>query len=647
MRTFWTPLARPSGLVAAAALLALLTAVTAVNPALGLACAPVLVVGAVAARYRAVTARVAAIAAAAAVLVVLVLLAAVEPRTAVTAAAAGAVAAVALHVVWNVRRQIARPAGVAALLIALIGLALAVALWPSIVAPATAAVAAMAVAGFATLPRRKTLGQTLTRALAAAAKVVGGFMVVVGLAALLALWPATALLGVIVLGILVLAWRAPVLGLAAAVLLFEFEGSVKLLLGLDGAPLPGDNRALGAAALDLALAGAVAGLLIRDRFRAPRGIWASATRVERIAIGIVAAWLALSVIQMAPGGNVIRGLQGFRLFQWYTLLTLATLTVFAQPRLRAAATRGVLVVGLLVSLYAAVRVVIGPSDDERAFATAVQTVTMYGQALRAIGSFSSAIGLSSFLTPLAVFALSYGLLMRRDRLLSWTVGGLAIVGLIGSYSRTSLFGVALGLVCALGLVFAASDMSRRRKLAGVGLLVVLLAGTYGGVLVASRASPELRARAEGMLHPLRDESVRLRLRGWERTLRLVAAQPLGHGVGTAGAASAPTRVQINTTDNSYLKVLYEQGVGGLALFVCGIFGAVALLARRLRRAAAEPRAVGLAALAGFVAFLGIAFAGETVEQPGKVLAWGLLGMAVAMAFASARGAGRAAEGEAA
>src|SRR4051794_19398310 len=175
-----------------------------------------------------------------------------------------------------------------------------------------------------------------------------------GLAFLVAIWPATVLLVAIVLGVLVLAWRRPALGLCAAVALFGFEGSVKILLGLEHTPLPGGSRAAGAAALDVALFAAVAAVLVNDRLRTPRAVWTAASRLERVAIGATLAWLALSVLQIAQGWDIGRGLHGFRLFQAYTLVAVATLVVFAQPRLRPAATRAALAVGLVVSLYAAV-----------------------------------------------------------------------------------------------------------------------------------------------------------------------------------------------------------------------------------------------------------------------------------------------------
>jgi O-antigen ligase len=499
-----------------------------------------------------------------------------------------------------------------------------------------AAVALAAAAAVATTAWRAR--GSLAAAIAAPVAVVA----VGGLALGVAIYPATCLLAALVLGVIVCARASPPLALAAAVLLFEFEGSVKILLGLEETPLPGGSRAAGAAALDLALLAAVAGVLAHDRLRAPRELWARAGRAERAAIVAIGAWLALSVVQIAQGGDFGRGLHGFRLFQWYTLVALAALTVCMRPSLRAAATRGALAIGLVVSLYAALRVAIGPADAERAFALSVPTVTQYGEALRAIGSFSSAVALSSFVAPTAVFALVLGLLVPRLRAAAWATAAVALVGLIGSYSRASLFGVALGLAVALPLVLLAHGMPLRRKLAAAGAVVAILAATYGGLLVASRASPELRERAAGVLDPLGDESVRLRLETWDEALADAAAHPLGQGLGVVGAASSDDRTtDVTTTDNSFLKVLVEQGFAGLALFAAGVLGAVALLARRLRRVGGEPGAAGLAALAGFAAFLGVAFAGETVEQPGKVVAWGLLGMAAAHAYAGAEPGRRA------
>ena len=454
----------------------------------------------------------------------------------------------------------------------------------------------------------------------------------VAIALAVATHPATTLLVAIVIGIIVLARRSPALALGAAVLLFEFEGSTKVLLTLEGTPLPGSDREVGAAAIDVALLAAVAGVLLQDRFRTPRALWSSASSWERIALGVIAAWLALSVLQITQSGDIGQGARGFRLFQWYTLVALATLTLFARPERRAAATRGALAIGLVVSAYAALRVAIGPADAEREFALSIRTVTLVGETVRAIGSFSSAVGLASFTAPVAVFGVVMGLLLPRLRVPAWTLAGLALVGLIDSYSRAALYGVALGLACGLFLVFAASGIPGRRKLAATGILLATVVGSYGGFLAASQTVPELRERAEGVLNPWGDESVELRFETWDREFDDALDHPLGQGLGVVGGASAPIGDAQRTTDNSFLKVLVEQGVLGLVLFVTGIVAVILLLARRLLRIARDSRPVAFAALAGFVSFLGISFSGEYVEQPGKVVAWSLLGIAAAYAF---------------
>ncbi len=188
------------------------------------------------------------------------------------------------------------------------------------------------------------------------------------------------------------------------------------------------------------------------------------------------------------------------------------------------------------------------------------------------------------------------------------------------------------------LVFASSAVPTRRKLASAGVVIGVLAAIYAGVWVASQTSEVLRDRAHGVLSPLSDESVQLRFETWRLNLDEAADHPLGQGIGVVGAASTSDTAQQRTTDNSFLKVMVEQGVLGLLLFAAGLIGMVVLVASRLRVAPDESRPPGVAALAGFVAFLGIGLAGEAVEQPGKVVAWALFGMALAHAYSVSPGA---------
>lgn len=460
---------------------------------------------------------------------------------------------------------------------------------------------------------------------------VAGLPLLAACASAVAVAPVTACLVAIVAGALALAWYRPQWALAAAVLLFGIEGSVKLLLGLEPTPVPIENRALGAGALDLVLFAAVAGLVAADRLRTPRALWAGAGRAGRVVVVALSAWLALSVLQIPQSGDLEQGLAGFRLFHLYALVAVAAAIVFAARGTELRRTRVALAIGLVVSLYAAVRVVIGPAFEEAVFTVAGTPAHAYGTSLRAVGSFSSAVGMQSFLTPLCAFALVAGYLEPRLRLVAWPAAGLALVGLGGAYGRAPLMAMAVGLALALAVVLAATDISRRRKLLAAVLSLTVLAAMYGGLEVAGRASPELAARAGGVLQPLSDDSVTKRLGTWGDTLAGLPDRPLGRGVGAVGAARAEEDRRRTTTDNSFLKVAVEQGVVVAALLVAALVGAVALLASRLRRLRGERRAVGVAALAGFVSFLALSTTGEYVEQPGKVVAWGLLGVAAALA----------------
>jgi O-antigen ligase len=610
--------------IAAIAVLSLLVALAvalAVRPVLALPLVPALVAAAVAAAKPGPTVRLLRIAIAVAAAIALTLLAAVSPP-----AAAACVPLLLLGAAIRSNQVLAARLAAWALAIAvMIALALAVAIVPGLLAVVAAGVALV----FASAILWRPLATAARAYPVAAMSVVAAAVVALPV---LVVYPVSVPLLLLVAGLLLLAIHSPAAALAGAGLMVGFEGSIKILLGLEHTPLPGGVRAAGAAAIDAALFGAVIAVVVRDRLRTPRALWARASRAERLAIAVLIGWLVLSVLQIAQGGDIVRGVQGFRLFQAYTAVALAALVVFAPPRVRLRGLQVLLGLGLVVSLYAAARVLTGPARAEHLFATDVPTTSEYGSAFRAIGSFSSAVGLVSFLAPLSVFALVAGFLDRRVRVFAWVTAGLAIVGLLGSYGRASLFGLALGLLAALALVMVAADIGRRRKLIAVGLVAGLLVGVYGGLLVASEASPALKVRARGVLNPFGDESVRLRFDNWGERIDEAVSKPLGRGIGAVGAASSPNRYRVVTTDNSYLKVLLEQGFLGLALFLSAMIATVVLLARRIRRLPGESRALALAALAGFVAFLGISFAGEYVEQPGKVLAWALLGVAVACAF---------------
>lgn len=446
-----------------------------------------------------------------------------------------------------------------------------------------------------------------------------------------ALWP-TLVVGIVAAGlVLVLCLRAPAYGFLAAIALYSFEGSIKMRLGVEGFPRP---NAVGAGLLDLVLFASLAALLVVDRGRSLLAVWNRTTRWERIAAGLLAGWLCLSVIQIPFGGDLSKGLGGFRLTQLYVPAVLGGIVVAARlgrERLAIA----LLAVAALATTYAALRGIIGPSLNERAFGLLRTYHTTFGDTDRNVGSLTSPVALVSFLVPVAVFSLVLGFLLPRRRPIAATLFILAMIGIVASYVRTALVAVVAGvLLLALFTVFARGS-DRRRKAYAVGLVLLVLGGGAGAALLAGDVAPEARERAKSLLtDPFGDPSVKARLDTWDKTLDQVGEEPLGAGLGTVGRATLEGRRAV-TTDNSYVKILREQGIPGGFLFVAGLLGMTIALVLRYLRLGPAHSPVGVAALAGFVSFLVLMLTGETIEFPGKMLAWTLLGVATWEALGAA------------
>ena len=481
-------------------------------------------------------------------------------------------------------------------------------------------------------------------------------LTVLALSALTAVWPALTL---VVLGLVLIIWLAvvaPPFALVGAILFYGLEGSIKLGIARDLPALAVTPEAVGAALIDFAFLVAVLGIVRQDRGRALLEIWTNVGRSIRIALALLAAWVAISLVQLFLFGDIESALAGFRLSQAYVLAVLAGAMLLARCRPEHVVNALVAVL-LVIMAYAAFRAVAGPSETERAAAFARSTTALVpsegGVIFRNSGSFSSAIGLASFLVPAAVFLFALGLAFVRLRLAAWFGSALVLVALVGSYVRTSLVAVAVGVLGAAALLTFARGLSRRRKialgLAGPPLLVVLIAL---GALVpnaVSGGSQAVEERAAGLLDPLSDPSLTTRVDRWEESLDQIQAHPLGTGLGTVGSATQDDEGRVQAfADNSYLKVLQEQGAIGALPFILGIFGALIAIAARVMRSAMPLRGLGIAAVTASASFFLLAWTSEAIEQPGKVLAWLLLGVALWTASAApqadpAPGARRAGE----
>jgi len=460
--------------------------------------------------------------------------------------------------------------------------------------------------------------------------------VVAPIAALLvAVYPSLSVLAVALALIAALAFRAPAYAVLLSLLLFGTEGSIKVGLAADLPPVGVTPDAVGAAAIDLGLGIALAGVLLHDRGRSLVAIWRAAGRGARTAFVLLLLWLAISVLDVPVGGSITPALHGFRLTQLYVFAAVAGVALFTRRRsdLIVRCLVGVL---FLVSAYAALRGVVGPSAGERVQAMSRLTTPLVPGSpevvFRNTGSFTSAIGLVSFLVPAGVFAFALGLLSPRYRLLCWFISAFAIVGILGSQVRAGVVALGVGIFCAVALLAARRGSSLRVKLALAAAPLALLG--FGGVLltISASGSAELQQRSSAVSDPFADASLQGRFATWKTQLRIVEAHPLGTGLGTVGRATATSTTFAVTADNSFVKILSEQGIPGGALFVLGVVGASIAAGRRFRDLGVRSRPLGVAALAGFVSFLVLALFSEAIEQPGKVLVWVLLGLCLWEAF---------------
>ena len=435
-------------------------------------------------------------------------------------------------------------------------------------------------------------------------------------------WPTAVILVALLAVVLALCVTAPAYAFALALLLYSFEGTLKMRLSIEDVPTA---VPLGAAALDFAFLASLAALIGADRGRSLTVLWSRLTRMERVCASFVGAWLVLSVLQIPVGGDLTNGIEGVRLTQFYVAAILGGVVIAARLGPDRLASVLLAVIGLAV-LYAGFRGVTGPTPNEQLFAEQRAFNASFDDLGRNTGSFTGPVGLVSFLVPAALLSLVLGFLRPKQR---WTAVGLfalAMTGIVGSFVRTALVAVVAG-AGLLALLLLAGKRQWRLSAAAVVLVVVVLGGGYAAARLASEASPVAEWRAVSLADPFSDYSMTKRFEIWGRTLDRSAEEPFGTGMGTVGRATAEGR-RTKSTDNSYLKILLEQGPLGAFLFVGGIGGLFVAAAIRLARIGPVDRPLGTAALTAFAGFLVLMVMAEYIEQPGKLLAWTLLGVAL-------------------
>ncbi|GAA2463531.1 O-antigen ligase family protein [Streptomyces macrosporus] len=240
-----------------------------------------------------------------------------------------------------------------------------------------------------------------------------------------------------------------------------------------------------------------------------------------------------------------------------------------------------------------------------------------GTLIRAVGTFANPNLLAAFLvlfTPVALLAVG-AVAERTARAVVVLVGVIGYAAVLTTFSRAGYVAAATGLL-VLGTAYRlAPRLDERRRRLAAGLCLAALAAGAVVIWVVSRAGTALGVRGQA----------------WRAALDIASADPLGVGLGRAGAvisAATPGDRVFAHAHNLWLNWLVEAGVAGLSAVL--LITATALVCAA--RAAREKSVVGTAGLAALVGFFLVGMADHPANLDRvDMLFWLVLGLVMAEA----------------
>jgi O-antigen ligase len=205
--------------------------------------------------------------------------------------------------------------------------------------------------------------------------------------------------------------------------------------------------------------------------------------------------------------------------------------------------------------------------------------------------------LGTYLVPILLSFLAVGWANKKWRTYSMLAFVAGTIVVLGTYSRSALLGLLLGLSCFGYWSLKRSQAKRLFIISGAALLIIA-----GGLVWGLRNNDTF----QNFVFHTNEQSTSVTSSNAQHSSALKSAisdivhHPLGRGVGSAGPASFRNRGhEARIAENFYLQIGQETGVIGIILFL-GVLGAI-LRALWSKRSDIQVRAV----LAGFVAILSI------------------------------------------
>jgi hypothetical protein len=380
--------------------------------------------------------------------------------------------------------------------------------------------------------------------------------------------------------------------------------------------------------VDLLLAGLLVGLLIshavNERER-PWWIWPG--------MALTCLYILITFFEIATALSVRIGFEAFRYSAWYMLVlplvALAGWRLGTYVRL----SKAIVAITLLVAGYAVLRLVIGASSSEQAFAVESTGVfNVVDGELKLIGSFTGRHQLAFWVTCAAPFCLAAALAGRG----LWKVAALVATGLCFAATFGTEVRVALpALLAGSGAVILLFQLSGGlggpnlgRTVTVSAIVLAVGAGLFTWVLGDSSD------RYSAIFSPSGDISYEQRLIKWDQALADIEDAPFGNGLGSAGRvqelAVTPYRSQgAYNIDSSYLLIAYQQGFPVLALFAAAMLALLAGLARQAMRVGdGVVRGIAIGGVGTLAAGLAMFASGEYIDGLIAVALWIPVGAAV-------------------
>lgn len=396
---------------------------------------------------------------------------------------------------------------------------------------------------------------------------------------------ALALVGAVVLGHVAFAvCRRPQLGLLLLALLLPFDGLLQVVsFGESVAPWKEALVCATLAATFLAPASA--------RRRPPEATGSLVSRMPGwLPVVVVFAGVG-AVSAIVVGGTV--GLWGFKIAYFYMLVPLILWRCPFDARDRDRLVTILMGTGVAVGAFGLVQQVLGP-ERLNALGWEYNTAIRFsGDLMRSFSTFTQPFSFGLYVSFVLLVALPVAMAdWQRTRNLVFLVAApFLVVAMASSVVRGAMLALVVG-----GIVLAAW---RFRGLAHAGApALIALAFVPASALTAYFSSSSLGQRTSG----------------WSDILSLVAAAPLGNGVGTTGAAAekslelgvdpdllvtvpTSTGVELYLPDNQYVKTVIELGPIGLWLLLLLGASVVASAVAAARRTQGDDRALaqGIAA----------------------------------------------------